>query len=398
MDRLIKRWEAAGDRDLMLCGAHGVAYQRDMSSHIAYEEDYFKRVESYDGTEISKAVNAGRCAMLSRHLSPSASVLDWGAGSGAFVRDALAAGFPAKGYDVNPFALLRLEARGWFSQDPGLFDAVTLWDTIEHMEEPEIVFRSVRKGTYLFASIPVFEDLAHIRESRHYRPREHFYYWTMRGFVEWMSLYGFRFVEFSGHETDAGRESIGAFAFCRDLPDYHDHIAAYKEMHSTRHYGDSATDEYLPIVARIVKECRLQSILDYGCGRSDIAAHFWRDGERRIARYDPAIGKYKVLPEGKFDVVLACDLMEHIPMASVDIVLSEMRAKSSSAFFGISTLLARARLPDGRNAHVTLLTKAEWTRWIAEYFGAVAVLTARHEHELALIAGAAAAKSMERAA
>jgi hypothetical protein len=32
-----------------------------------------------------------------------------------------------------------------------------------------------------------------------------------------MGLYGFRLLEMSSHEVDAGRESIGAFAFCRDF-------------------------------------------------------------------------------------------------------------------------------------------------------------------------------------
>jgi 2-polyprenyl-3-methyl-5-hydroxy-6-metoxy-1,4-benzoquinol methylase len=388
VDRLAKRFDCVADADLMLCEKRGIAYQKNMvSGRVEYDAEYFKKVEAYDGTAIAKAVNAGRCGMLARYLAAGAKVLDWGAGSGAFIRDASRAGFSVKGYDVNLQALQRLTDKGWLSQDPYLFDAVTMWDTIEHMEQPEAVFRSVRKGAFLFASVPVFEDLRKIRESKHYRPGEHLYYWTARGFIDWMGLYGFRLSEQSAHETEAGRESIGAFAFCRDLPDYHDHIAAYKEIHSSKHYGDSSTEEYLGIVAEVVKQRQPKSILDYGCGRSDLAAHFWRDGERKIARYDPAIGKYKVLPDGRFDIVFACDLMEHVPMAFVDQIFHEIRTKSSTALFAISTILARAKLPDGRNAHVTILSKSEWTRWIKDVFGAVKSLPAKHEHELVLLAG-----------
>lgn len=389
MDRLIKRFDCVADADLMLCEKRGIAYQKNMAAaRVEYGTDYFKKVEAYDGTPVARTVNAGRCAMLARYLEKGASVLDWGAGSGAFIRDAMAAGFAAKGYDVNLQALQRLTDRGWLSQDPYLFDAVTLWDTVEHMEQPEAALRSIRKGALLFASIPVFEDLRKIRESKHYRPGEHLYYWTAQGFINWMALYGFRLLEQSSHEIEAGRESIGAFAFRRDLPDYHDHIAAYKEIHSSRHYGDSSTDEYLGIVAQVVKERQPKSILDYGCGRSDLAAHFWRDGERQIARYDPAIGKYKHMPEGKFDLVFACDLMEHIPMMFVDQVFHEIHTKSETALFAISTILARAKLPDGRNAHVTILTKGEWSRWVASVFGRVRAIPAKHDHELVLLAGA----------
>jgi 2-polyprenyl-3-methyl-5-hydroxy-6-metoxy-1,4-benzoquinol methylase len=389
VDKIVKRFDAVQDKDLMLCEARGVAYQKNIGQRVEYDAEYFAKVEAYDGTTIGKAVNAGRCAMLERYLVPGGSVLDWGAGSCAFVRDALAAGFQAKGYDVLFQSIERLEKKGWIAKDPYLFDAVTMWDTIEHMEQPEAVLKSIRKNAHLFVSVPLFEDLRKIRESKHYRPGEHLYYWTPKGFVDWMALYGFRMIERSQHEIEAGRESIGAFAFRKDLPDYHDHIAAYKEIHSTRHYGDSSTEEYLDLVLQVVKELKPKSILDYACGRSDLAAHFWRDGERRISRYDPAIGKYKLLPDGRFDLVFACDLMEHVPMAFVDQILYEIRSKGSNVLFAISTIPARAKLPDGRNAHVTLLTKGEWTRWITSIFGQAKVIKAKHEHELVLLTGAA---------
>jgi hypothetical protein len=71
----------------------------------------------------------------------------------------------------------------------------------------------------------------------------------------------------------------------------------------------------------------------------------------------------------------------------VDTVLSQIREKSGTAIFTISTKLARAKLPDGRNAHVTLLTRGEWTRWISDVFGPVETLPTNMEHELLLLAG-----------
>jgi hypothetical protein len=281
----------------------------------------------------------------------------------------------------------RLKEADLYADDLGAFEAVTMWDSIEHLEKPERSLKHIRKGGYLFASIPIFEDLRHVRESKHYKPGEHLYYWTAQGFIDWIAFYGFRLLEQSSHETDAGRESIGAFAFCRDMPDYDDHIVAYRDMHSTRHYGNSATELHLDVAAKVVKALAPRSILDYGCGRSDLVAHFWRDGERRIARYDPAIPPIRRLPDGGFDLVLVCDVMEHIPMAGVDRVLEEIRGKSEAAFFTISTKLARAKLPDGRNSHVTLLRHSEWNRWIKDYFQKVEVLPATTEHELVLLAG-----------
>lgn len=388
MDRLIRRWDAAKDSDLMLCLHRGVAYQRDMSkTPMQYDSRYLANYDAYAVGPIADALNSYRVAMLARHVPAGSKVLDVGAASGRFVREAVAAGFEAKGFDVIPEAVQRLQQAALYADDATEFDAMTMWDSIEHMEVPEIWLKKLRRDAVLLVAVPVFEDLNKVRKSKHYKPGEHLYYWTAHGFTDWMAAYGYRLVESSSHETEAGRESIGAFAFKRDLPDYHDHITAYSEMHSTRHYGSSATELHLDRVARVVRDLQPNSILDYGCGRSDLVAHFWRDGERKIARFDPAIPMWKRMPKECFDLVLCCDVMEHIPMAFVDNVLTQIREKSATALFTISTKLARAKLPDGRNAHVTLLTRSEWIGWIADYFGPVRKLPSELEHEVVLLAG-----------
>lgn len=388
MDSLIKRWHCKPDADLRLVPHRGVAYQADMDAgRVSYGSEYYEKVRAYEGSAIAQAVNNGRLELMDRHLTLDAKVIDVGAGTGDFMRAARAAGFDAYGFEVMKKAISQLKHDGLFADDVSGFDAVTIWDTIEHMEDPELTLRAIRKGARLFVSLPIFDDLGRIRESKHYRPGEHLYYWTEQGFIEWMGLYGFRLLEKSAHETAAGRESIGAFAFVRDLPDYHDHLAAYQQMHSTRYYGGSASELYLEEVAGIVRAFNPASIIDYGCGRSDLAPYFWNDGKRRIARYDPAIPQFKSMPEGDFQLAFVIDVMEHIPMSSVDRVLGEVRAKAESALFTISTKPSRAKLPDGRNAHVTLLTCEEWMRWIADCFGKVKALPSKWEHELMLAAG-----------
>lgn len=388
MDRLIRRFDRERDNDLALCEHRGVAYQRDFSKgRIAYDAKYLANYDAYAVGPIADALNKGRCAMLARHVGDGATVLDIGAASGQFVRLARSYGFAASGFDVIPEANARLREAGLYADNPADFDALTMWDSIEHMDEPEHWLGRVRKGSVLIAATPIFDDLRNIRASKHFKPGEHLQYWTAQGFVDYMALYGYRLLETSTHETDAGREDIGAFAFCRDLPDYGDYIQAYAQLHEMKHYGDSATELHLDTATKIVRERNPRSILDYGCGRSDLVTHFWRDGYRRIVRYDPAIRKYRTMPDGKFGLVFACDVMEHIPMASVDKVLTEIKDKSASALFTISTKLARARLPDGSNAHCTLLTRSEWTRWIADYFGKVQELPSHSEQELVLMAG-----------
>ncbi len=216
MDAEIAALDFEDDGDLRLCLPAGVAYQADMrAGRVEYGEDYFQKVCAYEGSEIARAVNVGRCQLLERHLAPGARVLDWGAGSGAFMRVARTVGFEVHGFDVIEETERWLRAVGWYSCNPVLFDALTVWDVLEHLENPAELLAQVHPWGKVFVSIPVFTDLRRIRASRHYRPGEHLYYWTADGFVQWMVGQGFRLLETSDHEVRAGRDSIAAFAFRR---------------------------------------------------------------------------------------------------------------------------------------------------------------------------------------
>lgn len=194
----------------MLCHAHGVAYQKDRSFIVNYDEAYYSKCASYEGKLIADRINSGRIAIVEKHFG-SGHVLDTGIGSGEFIKRRP----NTYGRDVNPVAIEWLMRNDLWAHHPEEFEAFTFWDVIEHIESPETVFRHIRKGAYLFTSLPVFEDLARIRDSRHYRPGEHLQYWTDRGFVSWMGLHGFQLLERDCFESQAGRDSIATYAFIR---------------------------------------------------------------------------------------------------------------------------------------------------------------------------------------
>lgn len=363
MDELIKRFETVADRDLKQCAARGVAYQADMSRPVQYDDAYFQNYVNLEGQEIARRLNAGRVDLVNRHAGADGLTLDVGIGSGEFIKSRGANTF---GRDVNPRAVEWLKQENLFSEDMGAFKAFTFWDVLEHIDVPNNYFKRMPEGSLLFTSLPTFDDLNRVRKSRHYKPNEHFYYWTQQGFIAWMALYRFRCLEISRFETEAGRDDITSFAFIRDLPGYNETLEQYQRLHSLA-YGTSA---YLHFdrIAKEVLRLNPRSILDFGCGRSDLVGYFWKDGMRRVEKYDPAIPQFKRMPKGRFDLVLCTDVMEHIPMTDVGRIFDEISAKSRKVIFTISMKPARAKLPDGRNAHVTLLNAGEWMQWIKSVF------------------------------
>lgn len=152
-----------------------------------------------------------RCNFVAKHWD--GPVLDVGIGSGAFLeaRSKDPRVFADKGFDVNPAGREWLSQRGLFSY---IFerDAMCFWDSLEHMKCLDI-FRAINK--LAFVSIPIFRDVAHVMQSKHYRPTEHHWYFTTGGLIRVFEHACFECVEVSDGETKLGREDILTFAFRR---------------------------------------------------------------------------------------------------------------------------------------------------------------------------------------
>jgi len=206
-------------RDLLESGElvwfheRGVGYV-DPAGGYVYGLDYFEEYERRKKLEASPTLMAARREFVRKyHDGP---VLDVGAGACAFVdhmndldeEDTF-------GYDVNPYTVHTLIAAGGF-HDPfekGPVAALTFWDVLEHFQDPAPILSFARK--FAFISIPIFDGPAHARSSKHFKPREHVWYWTEKGLVRFMCREGFELLEISRFEEAVGREGIGSYAFAR---------------------------------------------------------------------------------------------------------------------------------------------------------------------------------------
>lgn len=175
-----------------------------------YDQVYWDRYVSMTDTGVGRKLNAARAKLVDQYVG-MAHVVDIGIGSGGFI-----AARPGRtsGYDVNLAGVQWLLSRGLWS-DPYFKNPenATCWDSLEHVMYPDDLVRRV--DGYLFVSIPIFDDLAHILRSKHFRPDEHFHYFTEAGFVRYMDQQGFDCLEHNRMEVALGREDIGTFVFRR---------------------------------------------------------------------------------------------------------------------------------------------------------------------------------------
>jgi SAM-dependent methyltransferase len=111
---------------------------------------------------------------LSSRLPPHARVLDVGCGNGEFLAALAETGFEGWGLDVSAAAVEACRRRGLRSSEgdlcggecpaEGLFDAVTLWDVLEHLTEPAACLHRaaalLKPGGLVFVKTPEVRGLS----------------------------------------------------------------------------------------------------------------------------------------------------------------------------------------------------------------------------------------------
>lgn len=185
-----------------------------------YDDAYFAKYQDMADSEVGAALNRFRAEIVAKH-SPlhaqgTATLLDVGIGDGAFLRAvAPFAWLSPFGCDINPAGIAYLIENGQLAsfEEPASFDVVTFWDSLEHIRDPRPALAAARQVALV--SIPIFTDAAHAVTSRHFRPDEHFWYFTRHGFIQFADQEGFDCVDVLATETALGRDSIETFVLRR---------------------------------------------------------------------------------------------------------------------------------------------------------------------------------------
>ncbi len=190
-----------------------MGYYPVAQNDMPYDEEYFDKYETLGKTPIGFKLNQFRAELVDRYTS--GVVLDYGIGCGTFIETR---GPNTTGYDINPHGVSWLKNRQLYVDPYGLecVDSVTCWDTLEHIRYPWALLDKIRK--YLFVSMPIYKSKDHVLKSKHFKPNEHYWYFTRDGLVRWLSDAGFNLLEETDYESQLGRECIGTYVFARREP------------------------------------------------------------------------------------------------------------------------------------------------------------------------------------
>ncbi len=191
----------------------GVGYVHPVEP-IPYGKEYFDEYVERSRLRASDVLMSIRLSLIDNHYS--GEIVDVGAGALTFVEYMRQCGrTDIKGYDVNPYSVQTLVNSGLY-RNPFIGpkpEALTMWDVLEHMNDPEAIIR--RAERWVFLSLPIFKNADRARSSRHYKPNEHIWYFTERGLIELFRKCGFTCEEISDKESESVRVGIKSYAFRR---------------------------------------------------------------------------------------------------------------------------------------------------------------------------------------
>lgn len=188
----------------------GIGFHPGTSDGI-YDENYFNRYVELGVSEIGCKITDMRTRLVKKWINEAVNILDFGIGSGIFLQT-LGRGY---GYDINPCGVSWLKERNIFFDpyDHNVVENICFWDTLEHVIDPINILNKV--NNFVFMSIPIFDDLYSVLASKHFKPNEHFWYFTHDGLIQFMNHNGFLLEEYCNMEQDAGRQGIKTYVFQR---------------------------------------------------------------------------------------------------------------------------------------------------------------------------------------
>ena len=217
------RFRKAG-LEIARCSSCGLMFRATLPTEAElaeiYDSSYFFSAvrdtggQGYDDyladADLHRGVAQKRLALLAHFVSPGL-LLDVGAAAGFFVAEAVAAGWDARGIDISAGmvewgrehlgVLLERQSLAALDAQPGTFDAVVMWDYLEHALDPAIDLARAHEllrpnGVVALSTGDAGSPAAKLSGSRWHllTPRHHNYFFTVPSLRRLLGRLGFEVV------------------------------------------------------------------------------------------------------------------------------------------------------------------------------------------------------------
>jgi len=177
---------------------------------IEYADEYYQMCVKSEAREITANLNESRRALVRKYTS--LPVLDIGIGAGTFVEH-----MDCFGFDINKRSQEWLIKQGKLrvpAFPAGFPLAMTFWNSIQCIPDPTVMIIQ-SEPDFIFASLPVFDTPENVVSSKHYKPGENIWYWTIKGFRNFMDDLHYEQIERNCHEEFLGFDGTATFVFKR---------------------------------------------------------------------------------------------------------------------------------------------------------------------------------------
>lgn len=191
------------------------------------------------------------------------------------------------------------------------------------------------------------------------------------------------------HALERDADTAGFTPWTKEHPSEHQLVLydLYRQMHEDgaskpakkkpkrkkATFGGSSLTPHLANIGQLVNQHRPATLLDYGSGKGllyqDSPDHAPNSRYKTLADwpgvtvtcYDPGYEPFSQEVDGRFDAVISTDMLEHVPEEDVPWVLDELFAHARSFLYLVAACFpARKHLPDGQNAHCTVMPPEWW--------------------------------------
>ena len=168
---------------------------------------------------------------------------------------------------------------------------------------------------------------------------------------------------------------------------YQNLLKIYADMHNSGTDWDDAKDTFdgksleyfFEAIKKIIDLTKSKSLIDFGCGKAKFyfnkihvneieyknVIKYWNIQDYYL--YDPGVNNFSIYPKKKMDGVICIDVVEHMPPEDVVNFIEDIfKLAKKFVFIVIACYLAKKKLPDGRNVHLSIKTPKEWEQIISK--------------------------------